>query len=248
MTMWIFAATRAEASACRRGIRRGAGPGRDELRVVRTGMGTRASARAFERLRSRATPSLAVSTGFAHATDPRVEIGSWFRARAIHRASDRPGVPARRIETREPDLGRALRAVPAAELVTVDRLHRSGPLPELRRDAATTGNERPLVLLVDMETAALAEIASREEIPFLALRLVTDTPRRPLPPLLDAWTSAATYPATVRARALLTMYAFRETLRHPGDTARLVREGRAWCRRLREGWEGFARELLGGSR
>ncbi|MFL6056965.1 MAG: hypothetical protein ACJ72W_29320 [Actinoallomurus sp.] len=195
----ICTALRIEARAVRRGLPSSA----RGVRVIRTGLGPRRAARATDRLPEHA--ALAV-TGFGGALDVGLRPGDVLVATEV-RFGERvyPCAAAR----------------PIAERLALAGLYtRMGPLftsPHL-----VTGGERLRlaaagVRAVDMETGPLAAVAAGR--PFVALRVIVDTPAVPLlrpgtvrrvliarnrlrrvTPVLVAWACTAPLPAARAAK------------------------------------------------
>jgi hypothetical protein len=191
---------------------------RGVFEVLKTGVGpARARAALIARLAAAGpAPRLIVSSGFAGSLDERIPVGTWITAAYVAR-SDGAGV--RRVE-----VSRLFADVPGAVscgLVTSSEL-------VLRK----AGDER---LAVDMESAELAELSERAQIPFLVLRFVTDSPEQPLPAFVAPFTAA------LSARGLherLTQGArgLRSAISDPRGVARLVKEGASWSQSLSRGW------------
>jgi hypothetical protein len=90
-----------------------------------------------------------------------------------------------------------------------------------------------------MESAALARAAAEGGVPFTVLRLVTDTPAAPLPPL--ARSLAAAFAARGLERGGHGLRAIADAARRPAQTARFVRASLGWCRALRVAWRAEGR-------
>lgn len=221
----VCAATRTEAGACRRGLADAVARG---VEVLTTGVGPeRAAAALARRLGAPAgAPALVVSSGFAGALTAGVPPLAWVTAASVHRLVGGAAVEI----AFAPGLLRAAPGVLPCQVV-------SAPHAVAH---AVAGIAAPAA--VDMESAALAEVAAGAGVPFLVLRLVTDTPERPLASLgrslataLSADGAAAT--ALAGARAAL------DAARDPARAAAFVRESLGWRARLREGWREHAPAL-----
>ncbi|HWE89608.1 MAG TPA: hypothetical protein VG317_09120 [Pseudonocardiaceae bacterium] len=152
-----------------RAIRRGLPAGSADISVVRTGMGRVRSARAVPGLVARRPAALAVA-GVAGALTSDLTPGDVVVASEV-RSTDRAASP---VATTKPEmLAAALRSaglkVHIGHIVSADHVVRGRERAEL----AATG-----ALVVDMESAWLAEAASA--VPFAVVRVVVDTPERPL--------------------------------------------------------------------
>lgn len=175
-----------------------------------TGVGAVHAARALsERLVAGERPSLVVSSGFAGALRGDLPVGTWVTARTLPAAGTLREAPPP--------------AVPCA-MVSSDVLVQG---QRLDGDA------------VDMESVALAAVAHEHGLPFMVLRLVSDTPADPLPRFLGGFTDAM---AATSRRGKLGGIArgLRGVLDDPRGVVRVVREGRAWTRDLERGWTTFA--------
>ena len=231
MTLWICAATRSEADACRRGV--AAAGLTDRLRIVRTGIGTVAARRSLDREMSRGPrPVGLVSSGFAFSTDPGLAPGQL--AAASHVVAFE-GVGTER-ELAEP-LALDLADVPCRPFTTTD-FFLDADDPRIGTGPLGSG------ALVDMESAAVAELATEADVPYAVLRLVTDTPGRPLPPFVGCYVRAALAP-TGLSRTAGTVRTGLSALASPLRTWRFLSTGRRRCRELCEGWRRYARIVSG---
>jgi hypothetical protein len=254
----VCAATGTEAAACRAGIADAGAPG---IEVLTTGVGPdraaaalrewlasvrerepanpvrpepfdsgRDAASAQDRLRAAGAeskgerPALIVSSGFAGALTDGIPPLSWITASSLHRLDDGRAVPV----ALPPGLLRIAEGALACAVVSAAHVV-APPVAGLAGPSAA-----------DMESAALGEIAGAAGVPFLVLRLVTDTPARPLPRAVHGLSAAfAAHGVTARfahgARAALL------AARAPARTAAFLRDALAWRERLRAGWTDQAR-------
>ncbi|MCZ7647203.1 MAG: hypothetical protein M5U26_18430 [Planctomycetota bacterium] len=155
---------------------------RARVRAVRGGVGGAAAAKAARQLFIEAKPALLASSGFSGGLVedlPRgaVVLGAEIRAcRDAASASDAAGVacdPAA--------LARAQDALTKAGLS-----FRAGILVTVAEPVFKAAEKRALgqaaaALAVDMEAAAVARFASEVQLPFLALRAISDTAQEDLP-------------------------------------------------------------------
>jgi adenosylhomocysteine nucleosidase len=144
--------------------------------VAATGDGPRQAARAAAALCSQYRPSLLIGAGVAGALTPDLGVGDLVVA---HRIVDAEG------ETPWPHavLVVAAAAKPGARqgtLLSVDR-----PLVAAAEKAAWAAKVGPPPAAVDMESAAWARVASAHGIPFLIIRIVSDTAGEELPGYLS---------------------------------------------------------------
>lgn len=216
----VCAATRTEAGACRAGIR-AAGAGGYE--VLTTGVGpARAAAALRRRLGGGARPALVVSAGFAGALTDGLPPLAWVTASALFALEGGAAVPV----PLPPGLLRRAAGAVACDVLTAGAV--AGAAAGLGPRAAA-----------DMESAALGAAAAGAGIPFAVLRLVTDTPARPLAPLGRLFADALAAPdlaARVRGGARVA----RELALAPLRSADFVRESLGWTAALRDGWRARA--------
>jgi uncharacterized membrane protein len=213
----VCAATFAEAAACRRGI---AASGASGLEVLLTGVGPdRAAERCRARLARGPRPVLVVSSGFAGALSPDLQVGAVVTARTLYRLDG-----DRAVEVLLPP--GLLRLAPAAQ--TVELVSASAVLPESVR-----GLSAPVA--VDMESAALADACDEAGVPFTVLRVITDTPAAPLPPLARSVAEALSRRGLARWAPAAS--AVTRAAGHPIRTTRFVRASLGWCLRLRTTWQ-----------
>ncbi len=230
----VCAATSTEAAACRRGIADAAAAGID---VLTTGVGpARAAAALARRLLAGASdgtlspderPTLIVSSGFAGALTAGLAPLAWVTASSVHRL-----VGDRVVEVALPrGLLRVAEDAVACQVVSADHAVAHGVIGVSELAA------------VDMESAALAEVAATARLPFLVLRLLTDTPAHPLATVGRALAAAlaatgAASQAAHGARAAL------DAARAPTQAAAFVRDALRWRAQLRAGWREHARRGL----
>ncbi|HSD22154.1 MAG TPA: carotenoid biosynthesis protein [Anaeromyxobacter sp.] len=222
----VCAATFAEAAACRRGI---AAAGASGLEVLLTGVGPdRAAARLYARLARGPRPALVVSSGFAGALTPGLEIGALVTARALHSLEEDRAVEV----ALAPGILRLAPGARTVELVSATHVPAAEP------------SGLPAPAAVDMESAALALACAGSGVPFTVLRVVTDTPAAPLPSL--ARSIAAALAARGLARSAPVARTVALAVGRPVRTATFVRASLGWCRRLREAWREAAPLLVSG--
>jgi hypothetical protein len=167
-----------------------------------------------------------VSSGFAGALSPRIALSSWITALRIVEWNGVERIPVKGVALADGPSG-----LLPCEVLSSSRLVNVGtPMPPL-------DGERPLV--VDMESAALAREATRRGVRFSVLRLISDTPQRPLPPFMSPF-AAAMASTTTRARVSLVGRGLRAALADPRAVVRLLDEAPSWLRLLERGWERFS--------
>jgi hypothetical protein len=213
----VCAATRVEAAACRRGLADARARG---VEVLRTGVGpSRAAAALSARLRHGALPSLVVSSGFAGALTSGIPLHALVTAAGLHRLG-----PAGAVAVPLPPgaLRLAAGALPC-QVATADAV-RIGDPPPLAAPAA-----------VDMESAALAEVAAAAGVQVEVLRLVTDTPGQPFPRFVrELGAALSAGPASVRLAAAVRAAA--GAARRPAQAIAFARSSVAAARALRAAW------------
>gem|GEM_PF-997893 len=234
----VCAATRAEHDAIADGLRAAGQAGAKGIALLVTGVG---AARARDALAARLgakapRPSLVVSAGFAGAATAGLAPGDWVTAARLFACEEkgRAALPLGGVAVREVFVA-ALR-VARCDVLSV---------PELAVDAASVIGEsgddgggdaveaRPLV--VDMESAALANVAAARGICFAVLRMISDAPDAKLPGFLAPFTNALASTST-RERLTHAARGARGALADPRGVLRLVRDGARWTRQLADGW------------
>ncbi|MEX1244854.1 MAG: hypothetical protein WEB59_14885 [Thermoanaerobaculia bacterium] len=198
----ILAALEEEVAAIRRALRAWAG-----VVTACTGDGPRRAASGAARLLEQHRPSALIGAGIAGALSPGLAVGDIVVARRVRSAiGDTPG----------PDKGLLRRALSAGNakagtLVTVDRPVVSAVAKAAL--AAAAGGDA--VLAVDMESAAWAREAAVRGIPYLIVRVISDTAEEELPDFLPDCVGAdgSIRRGEVARRALL----------HPGSWGTLLR-------------------------
>lgn len=163
-------------------IARGSMSGRPVL-LVHSGAGRERAARATAALLDTAPVHAIFAVGFAGALTPGIEPGALCTADRVLALPD-PRSPriARCFATESPpaDLP-ASRVSIRLTLVTTDQV--IGHADEKRRLAYRMKEEWEIdgPLIVDMESAGVAEMAASRGVPFMAIRVVTDSATRDLP-------------------------------------------------------------------
>lgn len=142
--------------------------GGDRILLLQSGMGRHGASRACASLDQ---PALILSTGFCGGVGPEIGLGSIVIASQVVR--ERTAFPADPVllETAT----RTLKALGVPFHVGILRT-----VDEVVTPARTAqGPQDPHVVAVDMESAYVADAARRLGIPFLAIRVVSDTPAEP---------------------------------------------------------------------
>lgn len=128
--------------------------GVEEVAVLHTGMGAAAARAAVEQALAVLKPARVISSGFAGGLDLALQVGELITAPTLGSA----GLPA---------------SIRRVKLVSVEK-----PLdsPAEKARLHTTGAEA-----VDMESTPLAELCRAAKIPFLVLRVISDSADEALP-------------------------------------------------------------------
>jgi len=186
-----------------------------------SGMGQNAVREAASRLVAQFRPHLVVSLGFGGALSPELHhgdlvLGEFFgRYDPVAQVLD-PMTPAPAPPRPLPELLRALTAAGlaafAGRLITTPWIIHKG-----RQGAGLAGS--PLVVL-DLESAAVAQVAWAEGLPFLGLRAITDAASEEIPDFLAPAGSVAGEPGPVGVLDALGWLA--------ADPRRLVELVRLW--------------------
>lgn len=209
----IVSALPAEARTLGPAARRGA-----ELRqlsdgalLVVSGIGEGAAAAAARRLVLAGATALA-SFGMAGGLDPTLICGAVLLPEEVV-AFDGVGSVAI-VSATSPEWRQRLRAaLPASCIACGGRLLTSGR-PVGRSDAKAAAWRNSRAAAVDMESAAIAQVAGQAGVPFIALRVIVDTASDELP----AAVIAASGGGQLRIGRLLA-----GLLRAPGDAGGLIR-------------------------
>lgn len=164
-----------------------------------SGMGPDAAKATADQLATRA-PRSVIATGFCGALTPLLDTGTLIVAeRVVHENTGDAFTPDAVLLAAAPGRRGTLVSVSTVARLPADR-------------AALTG------LAVDMESASIARVMAQAEIPFIALRAVTDRYRDRIPDIVDMLD-----PFGNPDRGRLARYA----LRRPRDLVRLMQLGRA---------------------
>ncbi len=160
-----------------------------------SGMGQRAAREAASRLVAQFRPHLLVSLGFGGALSPELHPGGLVLGEAFYKYdpeaqvldSISPPAPPRPLAELLQDLAAAGLAVSLGSFVTTPWIIDKGG-----QGGALTSLSRPVL---DLESAAVAEVARSEGLPFLGLRAITDAAGEEIP---DFFAPAGREPGPVR--------------------------------------------------
>jgi hypothetical protein len=229
MRILVCTATLAEFAACKAGIEK-AGAIKNQFKVLRTGMGLDSARRILgDHLKAeKAKPDLIVSSGFAGLWRGEKDVGNWISADQIwvEHDNDFQNVTFRK--------GKAV-ANDSCQLVSVEHVQ---PLPFGLPEALAEG-----VLCVDMESAALAEVASTNGIPFTVFRLITDTPENPLPEYVSVFSSAI-LSKNWESKLWLAGQGLLEVAQNYKSVPAFLKNGKSWADGLSKGWQENAEKFL----
>jgi hypothetical protein len=222
----VCAATPVEALACERGIKKSGVTG---FEVLQTGMGVENARHALRTRLYQGKPDLVVSSGFAGIWSGEFEIGDWIGASEIWS----------KVGTEFSRMNIFVQKAPTeahAPLVSVDVI---GAVPSSGLPSELgTG-----LVAVDMESAGLAEICAENALLFTVFRMVTDTPRDPLPEFVSTWTSAFQSPSW-EDKFKLGSKGLMEVARDFGSVKNFLVQGRQWALDLERGWAEGAEKFL----
>ena len=229
----LCTATSVEAHACKSGIAR-SGTG---FEILQSGMGLKNARVALEaRLAQERLPrpTLIVSTGFAGSWSEELPVGSWAVGRAVRiESGDRHELEdLSRIVHFSPGLLKRWRP---AEFLSLSR-------PQSGDGTSRRGQQSGLPVLVDMESYAWAELSRAHAIPFAILRMISDTPREPLPGAVENFAAAWTASRPLERAGYLARGLSR-TVSEPRVLSKFLARSSRLPRRLADGWQEFAAEL-----
>ena len=150
--------------------------GRRKVCLIESGMGLTRGASATHTLIAKANPDIILNFGFAGAVTAGAEVGDLVVATRIllHRDrlfSEQSGIPAELAERLVEALGKGCRdktlRIHRGTCVTASQIRKKSEVAKL----LPAGTACPVL---DMETAAVARVAAKEKVPFLAVRAISD--------------------------------------------------------------------------
>ena len=200
----------------------------DRLLLIQAGMGAHGVARA---LTSPEKCSLLLSAGFCGGVGAGAQLGDVvIGSQVVLDAASFPADPLL-LEAAASAFKTVGFPFHIGTILTVDEVVPLAP--------GLQGRTEPGILAVDMESAHLAEAARRHGVPFLAIRVVSDTPTKP-------WASEGRH--FVKPDGRLKPASLAAVLvKHPSRIARLLQLAltlRPATRRLAHGIEAVLKELL----
>lgn len=240
MTVLVCTATLIEARACLRGIKQAGLSHRFD--VLHTGVGPHRTAQAAHRYLTTTAGAveLVVSAGFAGSADDQLEVGEWITASSLAAIEPQTTAEAVASITDARLLSMADRAVRPCGVLSVPRLAALPSRSELASHALQ--GDAAGLLAVDMESAWLGRVAAQHGVALMVLRMITDTPRKPLPAFVARWIGAMDEP-TLGRQLVAAAPALSETLRGANKAVCLVRNGLRWRAALQRGWQQLAPQV-----
>lgn len=173
-----------------------------------------------------AYPQLVISTGFAGCLNSEAQWGSWVWASSVHNLQSKAEIKYQAV-----DESIWVSELPIKKLNPVSSLFVSSNSIISSKEMNSSdylkriGNgANPVV--VDMESAALAEVCNKYGIAFSALRIISDTPEKPLPGFVSHFTTAISGLAVNnRERISNAMQGLLLLAKSPSDLYSLIRGG-----------------------
>jgi nucleoside phosphorylase len=226
----LCAATRAEYYACLKAISQI--NNKEEFSVLLVGVGPIQAEKALRtyisecRLKNKDAPAVVISTGFAGCLNAAAQWGTWVWAQTLYDYKKKCEIvyihPAKNILLDKVHLSNI--RPHSAVFVSSDHVLCSSDVENSDFLKSIGSGENPLI--VDMESVALAQVCVEHKIPFSALRLVSDTPNRPLPEFVTHFTKALCQSSDhVSQRAKNSLVGLFSLFRQPKDLSTLVRNG-----------------------
>lgn len=164
-----------ETSNHKHGVERAGKLAGREVAVVESGVGQKAAARATAEAIKFYQPKWVVSAGFAGGLDEKLRRGHIVMAdEVVHAGGETIPIDLRL----DRESIAATKGLHVGRLVTVDSILRE---PSERRCLA----EKHSAIACDMETYAIAAICRQENVPFLAIRIISDSVDDELPPEIE---------------------------------------------------------------
>ncbi len=152
--------------------------------LVECGVGQRRAAEATRELLAAVRPRLLVSFGVSGAMDAALKVGDVVSVEGGYLLTDGQ-LEQRRMFHRLSD--EAFRAAAQALEPCAARLARGTSITTRGPQTVQTRPADLLHPILDMETAAIAQVAAEKDIPLLSLRSISDNPDQPLPFKIEDW-------------------------------------------------------------
>lgn len=152
--------------------------GGKKILVVKSGIGPKKAKSAAKQILKRCIPSVVISIGAAGALDPKIILGNCVVVKSILRISKNLQKEEKKFSCDEAFSQKALSCIKADSfsategdcITTGAFIH----LKEMKKRLFLTYNAQ----VIDMESAALAEVFCSEKIPFIGIRIISDTANR----------------------------------------------------------------------
>jgi nucleoside phosphorylase len=147
--------------------------------LMHTGTGPERARRGIATLLDRRPVSALCYVGVAGALDPSLSVESMLVPTSVQ-TEDGQSVPSPALQWADRTAAMGDGEVYTGSLVTVDRVITQPEEKAALRDALALNGPAA----IDMETAAVARVAAEREVPYLSLRIISDTADESLPDLL----------------------------------------------------------------
>lgn len=232
------------------------------MRVLKVGFGPRNAAEALERFiracgARKASgsffPDLIISSGLAGSLSAEVATGTWVLAKSIHMWRNPARLDLEKVEAAVPVMDAAtlrersgISAIVEGAVITSGEVFNYAPgVAESLRHHASDKRVGDAVI-IDMESAALARVANAQGVPFLTLRLVSDSPQKPLPGFVASFARGlSSAGGASKAKRVSSMaHGVLELARNPRGLFGLLKDSREWTRLLEEGWRQLPKGLV----
>ena len=241
----LCTATTVEARACRAGISKA--DATHHFEILRSGMGLRNAHQALQaRLKNFALqqPSLIVSTGFAGGWSPKLELGCWVLGRSVkNEAGEKRDLSASEDFSLVLQLPKRMsERCHSADFLSLSRPRSKPIVSSAQSDPSPDPSEAEFPIAVDMESYAWAQLSALHQIPFLILRLISDTPKDPLPDAIENF-SAACLASTPADRFGYFARGISSTVARPKTVGKFLMRSAFMPRNLYEGWRAIVAAL-----
>jgi len=210
----VCAATSFEANACSRGFKKV-----PSFKILQTGMGPERATRALRNELSRlpyGTVQMVISSGFAGSLSNEIKVGEWVCASDLWLRKDQKNHQKLEQVLFQNALANwnapfQIRSVP---ILSLDEIQNTpfDPLPD----------DRPWC--VDMESAFLAKVCREYEIPFAVLRMISDSPEKPIPAFISQFANSP-------------IESIISALQNPAESTSFVFRSAGQTRRMQRDWE-----------
>lgn len=233
----LCTATTTEARACHSGIKRSGTS--DYFEVLKTGMGLiRASQALKSRLldASRPAPVLIISTGFAGSLVSEIPCQSWVIGRTLH-AWNHSG-EEQVISLSDASFGQKLSTYEVAWI--------PAKIFSAQKFLTTKTVTPQGIQVVDLESFSLAQVAKTFNISFQILRLISDTPSKPIPKAILTFSEMSLSSSELEWTKKLkcTTQGLKEVFHQPIKLSRFLLYGMRLPFQLETGWSIASKALV----